>query len=110
MSTAEEKSAGDSPKDLVLHAINDIANRQMMLSRAKINLELNEDRAKEMIRGVVECIEALALKFQALLTKNLNQMVTSRRAELELISNYLATSNPQLVQLYSGIADGCGEC
>ena len=50
----------ETPQDMMFKACATIADRQMSLSQAKIQLEVQESMARERIKSLVKCVEQLA--------------------------------------------------
>ena len=50
----------ETPQDMMFKACSTIAERQMSLSQAKIQLEVQESMARERIKSLVKCVEQLA--------------------------------------------------
>jgi len=93
----------ETPQDMMFKACATIADRQMSLSQAKIQLEVQESMARERIKSLVKCVERLASRIEDMLGKRLTEVVGTRRTDLEEISNFLSCSSPQIVKLCSGL-------
>ena len=93
---------------LIQDASHAIAHRQLKLSEAKVHLETTEARAKDHIKHIVESVEGLANRISFLLRNKLTQILSSRRSQLEELTNILSATNPEVVQLCTWLQDNQG--